>query len=300
MVQTRTSHLNLRRKAEKLAQPYPALLAEAERVAAILAQGVHGRRRAGQGETFWQYRQYHNSDTANHIDWRRSARGDQVYVRENEWEAANTVYIWRDGAPGMQWSSGDTLPLKIDRATILGMATASLLMRSGERCSVLGESERPRSGRLGLERITRRLANSAGPVSTLGSEIPAFARLIILSDFLEGADLWRDRLAQLSSRRAKGVLVQIIDPAERDFPYKGRVEMRTPGKSALTPFILGRAERSAKEYRRKFQNHCDMMAQTARRLGWPLIVHETDKPASLALTALYMAISARVQTEGRS
>jgi len=164
MVQTRTSHLDLRRKAERLALPYPALLAEAERVAAVLAQGVHGRRRAGQGETFWQYRQYHNSDTANQIDWRRSARGDQVFVRENEWEAANTVYLWRDGAAGMQWSSDETNPLKVDR----------------------------------------RLADSQGPVDNLNSDIPAFARLIILSDFLEGAELWRERIARLSSRRAKG------------------------------------------------------------------------------------------------
>jgi len=197
----------------------------------------------------------------------------------------------------MQWSSDETNPLKVDRATILAMATASLLMRSGERCSVLGESERPRTGRLGLERITRRLADSQGPVDNLNSDIPAFARLIILSDFLEGAELWRERIARLSSRRAKGVLIQIIDPAERDFPYKGRVEMRFPGQSALAPFILGRAERSAQEYRDKFQNHCEMMAQTARRLGWPLIVHETDKPASLALTALYMAISGQFQSE---
>jgi len=268
MFETRTSPLALRRQAERLAAPYPTLLAEAERVAAIVAQGVHGRRRAGQGETFWQYRNYQSSDSAHHIDWRRSARSDQVYVRENEWEAANTVYIWRDGASGMDWQSQNLLPTKQDRASVLAIACAALLMRAGERCAVLGESERPRSGRLGLERIARRLALSSGARQNLQTEIPAHARLIILSDFLEGAEVWRDRLARLSGRPAKGVLVQ--------------------------PFTLGRAERAQAGYRRKFQTHCEMMAQTSRRLGWPLITHETDAPATLALTALYMSLNAPV------
>ena len=169
----------LRRNAESLAAGYPALLAEAERVAAVVAQGVHGRRRPGQGETFWQYRNYQPSDARNQIDWRRSARGDQVYIRENEWEAANTVYFWRDGSAGMQWQSSKKHPTKQDRATVLSMALASLLMRAGERCSVIGESERPRSGRVGLERISRRLAFSEGPAKNLDGDIPALSLIQI-------------------------------------------------------------------------------------------------------------------------
>jgi len=286
-----TQTLGLRRKAEKLAQPYPTLLAEAERVAAVVAQGVHGRRRPGQGETFWQYRQYHSSDSAQSIDWRRSARGSQVYVRETEWEAANTVYFWRDGNAGMNWRSSDRLPTKQDRASVLSMALATLLMRGGERCSVLGESERPRSGRVGLERISMRLANSEGALKSIDASIPAHARLILTSDFLDGAEAWRAKLAKLSARPAKGVLLQIIDPAERDFPYRGRVKLRMPGSKLLEPLIVGRAERAQAEYKEKFELHCEMMAQTARRLGWPLIVHTTDTPPNTALTALYVALS---------
>lgn len=285
------SSLDLRREAETLAASYPALMAEAERVAAVVAQGVHGRRRPGQGETFWQYRNYHTSDAAHHIDWRRSARGDQVYVRENEWEAANTVYFWRDGAPGMGWASSTKLPSKKDRASILCMALASLLMRAGERCAVINETERPRSGRHGLERITRRLARTDGAPENLRGDIPAHARVVIASDFLEGADVWRERLSRLSARPARGALIHIIDPAERNFPYKGRVQMRLPGNLKLPPLLVGRAERAQAEYQTKFNAHIDSIAQIARRLDWPLITHETDKSANTAMTALYMAIA---------
>lgn len=283
--------LEIRRRADTLAAPYPALLAEAERVAAVVAQGVHGRRRPGQGETFWQYRNYQPSDSAHHIDWRRSARSNQVYVRENEWEAANTVWFWRDGSAGMDWSSNKKLPTKQDRASVISIALAALLMRAGERCAVLGETKTPRTGRIGLERLSLRLAGSEGETKNLSADIPSHARLVIASDFLESPDVWRERLARLSARPAKGVLLHIIDPAERDFPYKGRMQLRFPGLSKLPPLLVGRAEQAAEEYREKFAAHCAELEQTARRLDWPIVVHETDKPPAQALTALYMAIA---------
>lgn len=284
-------HKDLRRRSEKLAASYPDLLAEAERVAAIIAQGVHGRRRPGQGETFWQFRNYHSSDSASQIDWRRSGRGDQVFVRETEWEAANTVYFWRDGDPGMDWSSRKDLPTKQDRASVISMALASLLLRAGERCAVIGESERPRAGRLGLERIAKRLAESPGKDLSLDAKIPRHAQIIIASDFLDDPEIWKARLSRLASRPVRAILLRIIDPAEMAFPYKGRLEMRLPGLDKLPPFILGRAERAKEEYRRKFEAHGAAIADISRRLGWPLITHHTDKPANIALTALYMSVS---------
>lgn len=284
----------LRKDAETLAASYPALLAEAERVAAVVSQGVHGRRRPGQGEAFWQFRPYDVSDTIRQVDWRRSARGDKLFVRENEWEAANTVYFWRDGQAGMDWQSSQDLSTKQNRASVLGMALAILLMQAGERCAVIGESERPRSGRVGLERITHRIAMSSGETASLDAELPRHARIIILSDFLEGTDIWTKRLARLAARPARGVLVHLIDPAERQFPYKGRLQLRLPGTTKLPPLLVGRAEKAREAYQNKFAAHCDDLAQIARRLDWPLITHETDRPANLALTALYQSLSGDV------
>ncbi|WP_017931839.1 DUF58 domain-containing protein [Robiginitomaculum antarcticum] len=279
---------SLRRRAETLAGSFPGLQAEAERVAAIVAQGVHGRRRAGTGETFWQYRPYDSSDAARSIDWRRSARSDALFVRETEWEASNTVWMWRDGSAGMDWSSGD-YPTKKDRASVLSMALAALLIRGGERCAVLGESERPRTGRAGLERVTARMARSMGAAENLRADIPAHARILIASDFLDGAEKWRERLARLTARPASGVLLHIIDPAEENFPYTGRVRLKYPGSGVIEPLIVGRAERAREDYIARFAAHKQTMANTARRLGWSLVTHHTDQPATRALAALYTA-----------
>ena len=278
----------LRSDADRLASGYPALLAEAERVAAMVAAGVHGRRKPGQGETFWQYRPYDVSDPANRIDWRRSARGDSVFVRDTEWEAANSVYLWRDGSPGMEWRSSDRLPTKRDRASVLCLAVASLLMRGGERCALLGESERPRAGRVGYERLAMRMAGSDGTLDSLSGKLPAHAKLLISSDFLTDAESWQARLAALAARPSTGVLLHIIDPAEETFPYRGRVEMRSPA-GRLLPYLLGRAERAQDEYRARFAAHLERIDATARHIGYTVVRHRTDQPPGPALTALYQA-----------
>src|SRR5258708_19687036 len=64
----------IQHRAEERAGALPPLLVAARRVAATVAQGVHGRRRVGQGDSFWQFRPYAAGDPVNRIDWRQSAR----------------------------------------------------------------------------------------------------------------------------------------------------------------------------------------------------------------------------------
>lgn len=284
-----TRYRDVRQRALALSQGYPALLAEAERVASIVATGVHGRRRAGQGETFWQYRNYNSTDAASQIDWRRSARGDQIFVRDNEWEAANSIYLWPDTRPGMVWGSDKNLPTKADRGRVLTLAIANLLMKAGERCALIGLQERARSGRVGYERLADVMMNAETDERALETDIPAHSRFVITSDFLDPIEDWRERLSRLSGRPVTGVLVQIIDPAEESFPYKGRLNMRLPigGQN----FLLGRAETAREEYQARLAEHNLNLANTAARLGWTLIRHRTDQPATTALNALYQALS---------
>ena len=280
---------DVRRRALSLSQGYPALLAEAERVAAVVASGVHGRRRAGQGETFWQYRNYQSTDAATQIDWRRSARGDQIFVRDNEWEAANTIYLWPDTRPNMVWGSDKSLPTKADRGRVLTLAISNLLMKAGERCALIGLQDRARSGRVGFERLAESMMRSETDERALETDIAAHSRFVIVSDFLDPSEEWRKRLSRLSGRPVTGVMVQIIDPAEEAFPYKGRLNMRMPGGTKR--FLLGRAETAKEEYQARLAEHNARISNTAARLGWTLIRHRTNEPATTALNALYQALS---------
>src|SRR4030088_2236152 len=92
-------------ESQALAASMPRLILEARRIAATIIHGLHGRRRAGSGENFWQYRRFVSGEPAQNVDWRRSARDDHLYVREREWEASHTVWIWPECYPSMAFAS---------------------------------------------------------------------------------------------------------------------------------------------------------------------------------------------------
>ena len=279
----------LRHDAEAAASRFPALLAEAERIAASVAHGAHGRRRPGAGETFWEYRPHRSEDGAGSVDWRRSARGDQLFVRETEWEAANAVHLWRDGSAGMATGSNG-LATKKDRAAICLMAVASLLIRGGERIAALGETGRARGGNVGLELTGRALADGPGSAAWVEApDLPRHARVVLASDFLAPTETWEHRLAAFNGLQARGILLRVIDPAEEDFPFEGRTRFTPPGSGE--PLLFGNAEEARRAYGDVWSSHTRQLKDLARRMGWTLITHRTDRPASTAVMALYQALA---------
>ncbi|WP_019961185.1 DUF58 domain-containing protein [Woodsholea maritima] len=287
----RDRFLTLRQAADQAAAPFPALMVEADQIAASLSVGIHGRRRAGLGEGFWQYRPYHHEDPASAIDWRRSAQGDHVYVRETEWEIAHAVWFWRDGRPGMDVRSTDTLQTKKDRATLCLMALAKVLERGGERLGVLDETRRLTQGRAGLEQVCHGLYDSAGaiePVERAG--LNRHSRVILASDFLDPPDVWARRLKSLQKEHVSGVLLRLIDPSEDDFPFIGRTRFRDPS-GADQPLLLGDAREARADYHARWQRHGEALQALAHGHGFQLITHRSDRPATQAVMALHACLS---------
>lgn len=281
-----------RQRAEHLASFLPPLLVAAERVAATIEQGVHGRRRVGAGDAFWQFRQYSPGDPIGRIDWRQTAKRTHPFIRENEWEAAESVWLWRDSSPSMRWKSQLGMEQKDERADLLLLALASLLLRGGERVALLGTSERPAAGRLVLERITERLLRTrfdAAEASLPPLQIlPRYAQAVLIGDFLYPIPEIASRLRAIADMGVKGIVLRLIDPAEEEFPYKGRT--RFLGLEGEGPMLAPRAETLTAEWRATFAAHQHELAEVCRRLGWQHIKHRTDRPPQTALLALYQAL----------
>lgn len=279
-----------RGEAESIAAALPPLLIAAERLATATALGVHGRRRAGMGETFWQFRRYQPEDSTAAIDWRQSAKSQHLYVREREWEAAESVWFWRDGSAGMNFASSPSLPTKQERASVLALALASLLVRGGERVALIGGDYPPTTGRIALRRIAHCLSEPKYADDDLP---PANIRIrnsaiVWLSDFLAPFEQIEARMRALAHAGAHGYLVQVVDPAEEDFPFSGRVKFETPKRDDETTF--GRAETVRADYRARFAAHVETLGELARRLNWTFTRHRTDRSPQTALIALYAAL----------
>lgn len=286
----------IRARAESLGESLPELLIEAERVAATVAQGIHGRRRVGMGETFWQYRPFEAHDAAASVDWRRSARSDALYVRETEWEAAQSVWLWADGSASMDYASDRRLPRKTDRARLLLLASAALLLRGGERVALMGAGERPAMGRAALQRLSDRLltgpsAAAAGEDAGLppSERLPRGAQALLFGDFLAPVEAVEERLGAFAAQQVRGALLQIMDPAEEALPFTGRT--RFLGMESEGELTVGRAEALRARYVERLTAHRDALGDAARAAGWRLLVHHTDQPPEQALLTLYMALA---------
>ena len=261
----------------------PDLLVEAKRVAAAVAAGWHGRRKAGPGETFWQFRPFQWGEPARRIDWRQSARHDALVVREREWEAAHTVLLWADRSASMRASSSLAPVSKEARALVLTLALADLLGRGGERIGLCGGPP-PSPRRDAADAIAEAVAETPDTTRPDLSSLRNNADVVLIGDFLDPMDEWADIFGTLSARNARVHLVQVLDPAEERFPFDGRTRFVDP-ESGLA-FLVGKAEAWATSYRDTLAAHRTELDRTARRLGNPLLIHHTDNSAATTLLAL--------------
>lgn len=282
----------LQHEAEALGATLPPLLVEADHLAASVSLGVHGRRRTGTGESFWQFRRYQSQDAVTAIDWRQSAKSQHLFVREREWEAAQTVWLWRDGGANMDFASGpeNNAVTKKARADLLLLALASLLVRGGERVGYWAGGDPAAASKLSLTRVARKLMNKQDDSIPPPAPVTRGAQLVWFGDFLDPAT--EAAMTRISRAGIEGHLVRIIDPAEEEFPFSGRTrfEIATSNNKVAESEIFGRVERLQAGYRAKFAAHGEAIAAAASRLGWSATVHRTDHAPQAALIALYGAI----------
>jgi uncharacterized protein (DUF58 family) len=280
----------LRDDAEAIAAGLPPLLVSAERLASMVSLGVHGRRKSGMGENFWQFRRFQAEDPSTAIDWRQSAKSQHLFVREREWEAAEAVWLWRDGSAGMRFKSDYSGTTKIERASLLALALGTLLVRGGERIALYGDGRAPMTGRKALNQIAHDLSDGVPREEALPPDAPASknSSFVWFSDFLSPLGEIETVLRRLARMGLSGHLVHIIDPVEEDFPFNGRTRFESP--AGLTSEIFGRAETLQGAYRTRFRAHTQTLRDLAQRLNWGYLAHRTDKRPEMALIALFEAL----------
>jgi uncharacterized protein (DUF58 family) len=285
---------SIRHEAATLSARLPSLVIAARRVAQTVRHGVHGRRRAGSGETFWQFRPFLSGEPSSRVDWRRSAREERAFVREREWESAHTVWIWFDRSPSMQFASSLAPTSKIDRAALLALALADLCVDGGERAGLLGLT-RPLATQGVIERFAEAIASDErirGPSqAALPPALPAASRSMVLmiSDFLSEPEDVARAIRAVSAEGALGELVMIVDPIEETFPFSGNTEFLHPAGSLtmLTP----RAQNLREAYLARLVAHRDAIRGICARLGWGMSIHRTDGSPAEILLALRMRLS---------
>src|SRR6516165_1561225 len=253
-----TLPVSIRREAAALSARLPSLVVAARRVAQTVRHGVHGRRKAGSGETFWQFRPFVSGEPSSRVDWRRSAREERAFVREREWESAHTVWIWFDRSPSMQFASSLASVSKIDRAAVLALAFADLCVRGGERAGLLGLT-RPLATQGVVERFAEAIATDERLNGASEASLPALApapscsMALLVGDFLGEPEQTERAIRAVSAEGAVGELVLIVDPIEEAYPFSGNVEFLHPAGGAR--LVSPRAQNLREAYLARLATH---------------------------------------------
>lgn len=280
----------LRRRAEAAASRLPPLLARADNLANTVLLGDHGRRRAGLGDDFWQYRAVQSGDSYRMIDWRKSAKTDTQYVRQKEWQIAQSVTMWIDNAASMDYTSHKKLAPKSDRARLLALAVAILMIRAGERVGLAGTALPPKRGEGQIWRLSQALLED-GDHDYGSPEARAMipnSRALFISDFMGDFEAVEHALYKAADRGVRGVVLQILDPAEEAFPFSGRAIFES--MKAQVTHETRKASELREQYVARLQDRKQALRKLARITGWQYECHHTDAPVQTALLWLFRAL----------
>ena len=273
-------------QAGLLAGHLPGLLLEAEKVAHSFMRGIHGRRRVGTGEAFWQFRPYQPGDARRDIDWRQTAKREDAFVRQMEWEAAQTVWMYRDASGSMNFNA------KKDYAEILLLALGMILLSGGEQVSLLGTDLAPQTGYASINRVYENLPAQTQLAET-GRLMAARSHVVLISDFYFPPEQLASFCEKLAARNVKGLLVQVFDPAEQTLPYSGRIRFQDIEDVSVAPLLISQVEAVREEYGRKFAAHQKTLAGLAQGLGWKFEKFSTALQLETAIARVYANLSVK-------
>ena len=283
------SALALTDRAELASRALPPLLVEAERIAATVILGDHGRKRAGPGESFWQYRPYSFGDSTQRIDWHKSARSDRVFIRENEWDAANTLWLWASPNVSMSFRSHLSQTSKMDRAQLIALAAGVLALRAHERVGAIGGPHAPDHSRGTLLRIAQWFLQHQGPSLPAFTRMPRFSSALLVSDFFDKPADIAKAITPMATAGIRGHMVQIADPAEETLPYAGRIEFQE--MAGPLKFLSSKTESLRGAYAGRLKSHREELRDLCRRIGWSFSIHRTDESAAALLMMLHALIA---------
>ena len=285
--------------AKALSAGLPILLVRARHVAFAVLAGGHGRRRAGNGDGFWQFRQYQPNESAGLIDWRRSASGSELLVREREWESPQTVWLFRDRSASMDWPNDSAgVERKSDRADLLLLALAVLMGRADERVGLLDTPDQPGRGAAALTRLALglqeglgqgRLAPLSYPRTVHLHRIKPHSHLVWISDFLDPPADLRHALSFLARRSVSVTLMQLLAEPEEQFSFFGRIRFLDVESSRAIQ--VQDAAQLQINYQTRLAALRNNLARIADLFGFSCLYHRCHDPAALGLAQLYRALA---------
>ncbi|MFP4314358.1 MAG: DUF58 domain-containing protein [Alphaproteobacteria bacterium] len=281
---------DLRSYAEESSASLPSLRMEAENAVTSVLHGEHAQSKPGAGEKFWQYREYVPGDRPQDIDWRQTAKTEHVFIKQKEWQTPQSIIFWCNQNASMAFQSVSAIASKSHDARVLTLALALLMVRAGEKVGLFASRKIGRSENTLLDmevKLTQDIRSTAPLADFTLADLPKNASFVQIGDFLEPLEKIEDNFKQFTGRASGGLIVQVLDPAELDLHYNGRVLFQGTGEKQQIDNVASiRAQ-----YKERINAHNKALEQLCREYGWHYYLHRTDRAIKETLTHIRTLLS---------
>tara|TARA_B100000686_G_scaffold305938_1_gene344918 strand:+ start:33334 stop:34209 length:876 start_codon:yes stop_codon:yes gene_type:complete len=287
----------MRFQAEKLASITPNLSIKANKLANTVWEGIHNRNKAGIGENFWQFKKYEYGDPIHLIDWKKSAKSENIFIQEQELSTIQNINIWRDTSNSMKYSSNKNIDTKINIADLITLTLSIILIKNGERVRLNSLNSMNFNGEEAIKIITNEIKSKIPNKFQSNpniEEIKNGSTCIFISDFLYNTEITDQTIKNLSSRNISGLLIHITDPAEKNFPYSGRINFN--GLEGEDPYLIGNANAIKKDYIGAFNTHSKKIKKIAQSFRWNYFMHVTNENLVKLMIKIYFNLLAYKET----
>ena len=282
----------MREQAERIAARIPNINLRANKIAESIWTGLHSRKKVGPGESFWQFRKYEHGDPAQLIDWRRTAKTNEIFIQERELETVQNIVLWRDTSDSMNFTSDKNIDKKIERANLIIITLSIILAKSGENISLNGHKQKPLRGKSATdfisEEILKNVKNSYKEIPDI-SEIKNNSHVVFIGDFLLPISKLEESFKMLSNKNIHANFVHILDPSEHTLPYKGRVNFNSLEDD--TSILIGNVESVKKDFISNIESHYKNLKDLILSYSWQYLSHTTSNLPEEAIRSIYFSLS---------
>ena len=222
--------------SEKISYNLPSLLSESSILSKNVLEGLHSTRFAGKGDSFWQFREYQQGDTVSNIDWRKSASTEKILIKEKEKEIRKDIYIYFDKSKSMYYKSDNKTQNKFFISVLLTLTLCRLFSRSTEEVYIFNSKNIPINCSSNIKNFNLKFLEDKNIGLPAADYIKKKSLLVIFSDFFYDTKELSMLIKKLKNKNVIGYLIQILDPNELKFEFKGcnqLIDMETKEKLLL-------------------------------------------------------------------
>ncbi|MDC3091075.1 DUF58 domain-containing protein [Rickettsiales bacterium] len=243
-------------------------------------------KKRGIGEEFWDFREYQLGDPLKSIDWKKSSKLNKILIKNNENESSKNIWFWINDSVSMNYKNSSKIEDKSSRSKILGLILIDIFLRSGEKVGIIGSDLSIKKGPKSFISIAKEFTSKSFKIRD--SRIKRNDIVFIISDFLEKPDHIKTQLLNISDNTYSGILIQVLDSSELEFPFKGRKQFFDP-LSGLHK-IFNKSESMRIKYKEKINKHQIRLNRLCSKFGWKIFRNKTSQTYESLIIQIYNSL----------